>query len=181
MTIGPIEIAVFHRCHHMTIVLAISEDDAREHRRRASEILCEVCEIKRLAGHSVQSHRIHSLTIHQTKEHHMPLTAFAPGNTAGFTVTTAPEGSVPAAGNPVQWTTSDTTNAPVTANPDDPTGLTASVTFPTNAVEGASFVLTAEYLNADGNVATGSFSGTIVAAPPPPVTDITSLTITQTS
>lgn len=179
MTIGRIEIAVFYRCRHMAVQFAEHDEDARDRRRRASEILCDVCEELRLAEH--RKHRIRSFTIHQTKEHHMALVLFAPGNTAGFTATAAPEGSAPAAGNPVNWTSSDPTNAPVVANPNDPSGLTASVTFPSSATVGTSFVLTAEYLNADGNVASGSFSGTIVEAPPPPVTDITSFTIEQTT
>lgn len=100
----------------------------------------------------------------------------APGFAPGFTATPAPAGAVPAPGNPVTWTSSDTTNAPVTPNASDPTGLTATVNIPANAVVGTAFTLSVSYTNADGTVATGSASFTIVAAPSP---DITGFTIVQ--
>ena len=102
----------------------------------------------------------------------------APGFSPGFTATPVPAGTSPAPGNPAAWSSSDTTNAPVTANASDPTGLTATVNIPTTAVVGTTFTLTVTYTNADSTVATGTADFTIVAAPSP---DITNFTIAQTT
>ena len=99
----------------------------------------------------------------------------APGFSPVYTATPVPAGTFPAPGNLPVWTSSDTVNAPVTA---DPTGLVATVAIPATAEVGASFTLTVNYTNADGVVATGSISQSIVAAPP---SDITSFTIAQTT
>jgi hypothetical protein len=103
----------------------------------------------------------------------MALLPIAPGFVPGFTATPTPSDSVPSVA-PV-WISSDVVNAPVTAAAN---GLTAVVNVPLNAVVGTSFTLTVTYTNADGTVATGVATFTIVAAPSP---DITSFTITQTS
>lgn len=103
----------------------------------------------------------------------MPLLPIAPGNSPQFTATPVPATSVPS--TPPTWMTSDTTNAPVTV---DPTGLIATVEIPASATVGAGFVLTVSYMNADGTVATGSISETIVAPASP---DITSFTVAQTA
>lgn len=121
-----------------------------------------------------QPRDIDSFTIAQGDD----MLPIAPGFAPGFTATAVPAGSVPAPGNPVAWSSSDTTNAPVTANASDPTGLTATVNLPSTAVVGTSFTLSTSYTNADATVATGSQSFTIVAAPSP---DITSFTIAQTT
>jgi len=105
----------------------------------------------------------------------MALLPLAPGFSPVFTATPVPAGTFPAPGNVPAWTSSDTTNAPVTA---DATGLVGTVAIPASAVVGTSFTLTVTYTNADGTVATGTFTGTIVAAPP---ADITSFTIAQTT
>lgn len=97
----------------------------------------------------------------------------APGNSPVFTATPVPATSVPS--TPPTWTSSDTTNAPISV---DPTGLIATVAIPASATVGASFTLTISYTNADGTVATGSTTQTIVAPPSP---DITSFTIAQTA
>ncbi len=99
----------------------------------------------------------------------------APGFSPVYTATPIPAGTYPAAGNVPVWTSSDTTNAPVTA---DATGLIATVAIPASAVVGTTFTLTISYTNADGTVATGTLAQTIVAAPVP---DITGFTIAQTS
>jgi hypothetical protein len=70
---------------------------------------------------------------------------------------------------------SDTVNAPVSV---DSTGLVATVALPSTAVVGTSFTLTVSYTNADGTVATGTISLSVVAAPSP---DITSFVINQTT
>jgi hypothetical protein len=103
----------------------------------------------------------------------MALLPIAPGFTPGFTATPTPSDSVPSTAP--AWTSSDTTNAPVTASAD---GLTATVAIPASAVVGTVFTLTVSYTNADGTVATGTANFTIVAPPSP---DITSFTITQTT
>lgn len=132
------------------------------------EILRELRAIRRMLE---TRHHIHSFTIQG--ESMLPI---APGFAPGFTATPLPAGTTPAPGNPVAWTSSDTTNAPVTVNASDPTGLTATVNIPSGATVGTSFTLSVSYTNADGTVATGSASFTIAAAPP---SDITSFTIAQ--
>jgi hypothetical protein len=103
------------------------------------------------------------------------MVALAPGNTAVFTATPTPAGTALGPGIVAVFTSSDTVNAPVTA---DATGLIGTVVFPSTAVVGTSFTLTCTATNADGTVATGSASFTIVAAPSP---DVTGFTIAQTT
>ena len=98
--------------------------------------------------------------------------SITPGNSPVFTATPVPATSAPS--TPPTWESSDTVNAPVTV---DSTGLVATVEIPTTAVVGTGFTLTVSYTNADGTVATGTTSQTIVAPPSP---DITSFTIAQT-
>lgn len=122
---------------------------------------------------------------HELHHHHPSISAFeirritmlpiAPGFSPVYTATPIPAGTFPAPGNLPAWTSSDTTNAPVTA---DATGLVATVAIPASAVVGTVFTLTVTYTNADGTVATGTLSQTIVNAPP---SDITSFSIAQTS
>ena len=95
-----------------------------------------------------------------------------PGNSPVFTATPVPATSAPS--TPPTWESSDTVNAPVTV---DSTGLVATVEIPTTAVVGTGFTLTVSYTNADGTIATGTTSQTIVAPPSP---DITSFDIAQT-
>ena len=95
-----------------------------------------------------------------------------PGNSPVFTATPVPATSAPS--TPPIWESSDTVNAPVTV---DSTGLVATVEIPATAVVGIGFTLTVSYTNADGTIATGTTSQTIVAPPSP---DITSFTIAQT-
>ena len=117
-------------------------------------------------------HRITQFVITQQGDSNMALLPIAPGFSPVFTATPVPTTSVPA--TPPTWVSSDTTNAPITV---DPTGLIATVAIPATAVVGTAFTLTISYTNADGTVATGTTSQTIVAAPSP---DITSFTIAQT-
>jgi hypothetical protein len=117
---------------------------------------------------------ITSFVIQQEKT--MALTPIAPGFSPKFTASPVPVGAVLNPSQPVPtWTSSDTTNAPVTA---DTTGLIGTVAIPASAVVGTSFTLTVSYTNLDGTVATGSASFTIVAAPPQ---DVTSFTIAQSA
>ena len=103
----------------------------------------------------------------------MALLPIAPGNSPVFTATPVPSTSVPSTAP--TWVSSDTVNAPITV---DSTGLVATVAIPASAVVGTAFTLTISYTNADGTVATGTISLTIVAGASP---DITSFTIAQTT
>lgn len=127
------------------------------------EILQELREIRRELRQPITAFVIQEIT----------MLSISPGNSPIFTATPIPATSVPSA--PPTWTTSDTTNAPITV---DKTGLIATVDIPPSATVGASFVLTVSYTNADGTVATGTTSQTIVASPSQ---DITSFTIAQTT
>lgn len=98
--------------------------------------------------------------------------SIAPGNSPVFTATPVPATSAPS--TPPTWKSSDTVNAPIAV---DSTGLVATVEISTTAVVGTGFTLTVSYTNADGTIAIGTTSQTIVAAPSP---DITSFTIAQT-
>jgi hypothetical protein len=145
-----------------------------EFREKAIWLLEEMLHELRIIHRELKpkQHDITSFVITQQGDP-MALLPIAPGFSPVFTATPVPSTSVPS--TPPTWTSSDTVNAPISV---DPTGLIATVAIPTTASVGASFTLTISYTNADGTVATGSFTGTIVAAPSP---DITSFTIEQTS
>jgi hypothetical protein len=98
-----------------------------------------------------------------------------PGTSAVYTATPVPSTAVPS--TPPTWTSSDTVNAPVTA---DATGLIGTVDVPSTAVP-ATFTLTVSYTNSDGTVATGSVTDQVVAAPPPPSPDITAFNVVRTA
>lgn len=94
----------------------------------------------------------------------------AAGQTATFATTPIPSTSVPNPAALPAWTSSDTTNAPVTPVASDASGLSATVTFPSTVAAGVSFDLTITYTNADGTVATQTNSFTTVAPPSPDIT-----------
>jgi hypothetical protein len=118
--------------------------------------------------------RPHCSTITAFQIRRLTMLPIAPGFSPVYTATPVPAGTFPAPGNLPVWTSSDTVNAPVTA---DATGLIGTVNIPATAVVGTAFTLTVTYTNADGTVATGTLTQTIVAAPSP---DITGFTIAQT-
>jgi hypothetical protein len=60
------EVAVFFQCGHMAILRAHSEDEAREHRRHAPQILCSACELLRLEEHRRHHHHKHHHHEHRT-------------------------------------------------------------------------------------------------------------------
>lgn len=162
------------------IVLQFELDKLREEVRRLkfltahqqheiNHIQKEIHYIFHLLKHN--QNQIQSFTIHQQGDP-MALLAIAPGNSPVFTATPVPSTSVPS--TPPTWVSSDTTNAPITASAD---GLSVTVAIPTTATVGTAFTLTISYTNADGTVATGTTTQTIVPAPSP---DITSFTIAQT-
>jgi hypothetical protein len=93
----------------------------------------------------------------------------AAGQTATFSTTPIPAGSVP---DPTKlvWSSSDPVNAPVSPNGADPSGLSVIVTFPSTVVAGVPFDLTLTYTNSDGTVASQKNSFVTVAAPPSDVT-----------
>lgn len=140
-----------------------------DHRDR--EILHKILRIVEHIEHELRPHpHITSFTIQETS-----MVPIAPGFSPVYTATPVPAGTFPAPGNLPAWTSSDTVNAPVTA---DATGLIGTVAIPATAVVRTAFTLTVTYTNADGTVATGSLSQTIVTAPSP---DLTSFTIAQTA
>ena len=96
------------------------------------------------------------------------------GNSPVYGVVPTPDGVSTFAAQTV-WSSSDTVNAPVTANAADPTGLTATVAIATTAPVGTSFTLTWTYTNVDGTVVTVTLAQTTVA----PVVDVTGGTMAQ--
>jgi len=117
--------------------------------------------------------RIERFWLHRKDFFVNPLT---PGSTAVYTATPLPTGSLPTKENPATWVSSDLVNAPISSV--DELGLNATVAPPASAIAGSTFVLTVSYTNADGTVATGSVSDSIVAAPSP---DITSFSVARTA
>jgi hypothetical protein len=136
-------------------------EETRENGRVLRKILHQLQTANRIEGFEI---------VQQETSTMLPI---APGFSPVFTATPVPSTSVPS--TPPTWTSSDTTNAPITV---DPTGLIATAAIPASATVGATGTFNISYTNADGTVATGSFSWTIVAAPSP---DITSFTIAQTT
>ncbi len=115
----------------------------------------------------------------------MPFAAPDPGNTLVFTATPVPAGSAFPAGVVPVWTSSDTTNAPVTV---DPTGLIATCVLSEAIAVGESVTLSIPpitYTSANGNgqvtTAEASISFTVGSATPPPAPDVTGFTIVQTA
>lgn len=110
-----------------------------------------------------------------------PMQLIAPGSSPQFGVTPTPAGVVTQAAN-TTWTSSDPTNAPVTIDASDPTGLTATVNLGTAAVVGSDLTLTWSYKNpSDGTVVNVVGVFPVVAAAPPPPTDVTGGTMVQTA
>lgn len=134
----------------------------RSERQELDEILHEDREILR----ELQHPRITHFT--DIKETH-PMVPLAAGQTATFSTTPIPEGSAPDPSK-ITWSSSDTTNAPVVANPNDKSGLSAQVTFPSSVTAGLTFALIVNYENSDGTFASQTNSFTTVAAPPADVT-----------
>jgi len=97
-----------------------------------------------------------------------------PGSTHTFTVTVTPADATIVASESV-WTSSDTTNAPVTEV--DETGLVATVAISSTATVGTPFTLSWSYTNSDGSVASATLVETVVA----PVIDVTGGVITETT
>lgn len=98
----------------------------------------------------------------------------AAGQTATFATTPLPAGTAPDP-TKITWSSSDSTNAPVVVNPNDPSGLSANVAFPSTTPAGLAFILTINYINADGNAASQANSFTTVAAPPSDITGFTDI------
>lgn len=144
--------------------------------------LVELKHLVKLAGNilDVSQEILHRLP-HPTPHH---ITQFSPiqelfmqplvaGSTAFFRTTSLPAGTSPDPARLPSWGSSDSVNAPVTVNPNDTTGLSASVDISTSAPEGTPFSLTITYTNADGTVATRTDSFVTVPVPSPDITDFT--------
>jgi hypothetical protein len=136
-----------------------SEEDRILHTER--EILREVEEIEERLEHPP----ITSFT--EIKE--ITMVPLAAGQTATFATTPIPEGTAPAP-TKITWASSDTTNAPVSPNTADASGLSTLVGFPSTTPSGLTFILTINYVNADGNAVSQANSFTTVAAPPADIT-----------
>lgn len=103
-----------------------------------------------------------------------PMVTVSAGNSPQYGVVPTPSGVSTFAAQTV-WSSSDTTNAPVTMNASDASGLTATVTIASTAPVGTAFTLTWTYTNADGTVVTVTLAQTTVA----PVIDVTGGTMSQ--
>lgn len=147
------------------------------HESHEVRLLEEILRVQEASFHELKK-LVHLLTPHITgftitQENIM--VSISPGNSPVFTATPTPAGTAPGPGLIPTWTSSDTVNAPVTA---DATGLVGTVSIPATAVIGTAFNLTVSLTNADGTIATGSASFTIVTLPTP---DVTGFTIAQTA
>src|SRR6185312_7095670 len=92
-----------------------------------------------------------------------------PGGTVILTAAPVPADATVA--TPPTWTTSDSTNGPISV---DPTGLICTINIPTSAPVGTEISVSVTDTNADGApVQPGTFTLTLVPPPPPPVIDIT--------
>lgn len=96
------------------------------------------------------------------------------GNTLGYKASVVPSNAVTTPSE-VAWTSSDSTNAPVTQDSADTTGLSASVTIGSGATVGENVTITATVTNPDGTTAAGSASFVVVSP------DVTAVTVEQTS
>jgi hypothetical protein len=134
------------------------------------KILEEICEIN-----DKLSPVVTGFSIKQTGDPDMALTAPDPGATLVFTATPTPAGSALPAGVVPTWTSSDPTNAPVTA---DPTGLIGTVILSSSITVGESVTLTITATLPDGTTPTGSTTFTVGATPP---VEVTGFTIVQTT
>lgn len=130
----------------------------------SADILCVLRQMEHRLFPKVQSFIIRRLD----------MIALAPGNSPVFTATPVPEGSQVPAGTSPSWTCSDQTFT-ITL---DTTGLVATVAIPATATVGAEVTLTITITRTDGQVATGSTTFAIVAAP---AGEPTSFTIAQTA
>jgi hypothetical protein len=98
-----------------------------------------------------------------------------PGSTLVFTATPTPAGAVLPVGVIPVWTSSDPTNASVSA---DPTGLIGTVVLSSAIPVGESVTLTVTATLPDGTTPTGSASFTVGALPP---VEVTGFTVIQTA
>lgn len=154
--------------HRLLAQLKVIEQDILE----LWFILCHRSPHYRPHPHPSQPPNVSNFT--QITQETYLMVPLAAGQTATFTTTPLPTDSAPVAAS-IIWTSSDTTNAPVSPNLADTTGLSTLVVFPSTVVAGVSFSLTVSYTNSDGSVATQSNSFTTVAAASPDVTGFTDI------
>lgn len=142
------------------------------HHRHDNRTLEQILEEEREILRDVEEieHQLHHPNItHFTSIKETTMTPLAAGQTATFATTPIPSGTAPDP-TKITWSSSDTTNAPVVVNPNDPSGLSAQVTFPTTVTAGLTFILSINYQNSDGTFASQANTFTTVAAPPADVT-----------
>lgn len=107
------------------------------------------------------------------KQESPTMVPLAAGQTATFSTTPIPPTSVPNPAALPVWSSSDMTNAPVSPNTADASGLSTLVVFPSGVAAGVTFSLTITYTNADGTIATQTNSFVTVAPPSPDITGFT--------
>lgn len=177
MKIGPIEIAVSFRCHHITIVLSSSDDETREHHRRASEILCPICELARLEEHRHHHHhhnpagRTASIAVCFGEKHMNTLILLVGQSSTGTVVPLEADGVTQTPGAVVSNQSWSITDPSLTAT----TNADGSVTIEGVVANDSpvSGTVNATVTDEDGTV--NSFSATFTvsvgtATPPPPPT-----------
>ena len=152
---------------------AIEELEAiRANLLRLEYLTVHLCEELEAIKHILKPH--HAFHFSPIKEI-SPMVPLAAGQTATFSTTPIPSTVVLVPAN-IVWSSSDTTNAPVSPNPTDPTGLSTLVVFPSTTPGDLTFTLTVTYTNADGTVVTQPNDFTTVAPPPVDVTGFTPIT-----
>lgn len=114
---------------------------------------------------SLTSHRVLGGVMSRVGDSMKPIT---PGSSPKFAVTPTPDKVVTIAQN-ATWTSSNPL-APVTVDPTDPTGLTATVEIDPSVTVGSEIDLTWTYANADGSIATVTGAFPVVAPVPADVT-----------
>lgn len=140
------------------------------------EVLRKLERIEHLESHILHQLYQRFIVRHFIIEKENPLTPVSPGFNPVYTASPIPAGAILNPSQPAPtWTTSDPTNAPVTA---DASGLNAAVAIPASAPVGTAFTLTVSYTNLDGTVAQGALDQTIASAPP---VDVTGFTIAQSA
>lgn len=157
----------------------VNEIERGKHEKREIRIeeliLKELRESNFLLRHlfrSLTSHRVLGGVMSQVRT--CDMNPIAPGSSAKFAVTPTPDNVVTVSQN-AAWTSSNP-SAPVTMDPTDPTGLTATVEIGADVAVGSELDLTWTYTNADGSIATVVGNFPVVA---PPATDVTGGTMAQ--
>lgn len=154
------------------------EEHNRHRERREDREIREILDEDREILHELHDieHHLHhpNITAFTEIKEIQPMVPLAAGQTATFSTTPLPEGTAPDP-TKITWSSSDTTNAPVSPNSADASGLSTIVAFPSTTPAGLTFILTVNYINSDGDAASQANSFTTVAAPPADITGFTDI------